>query len=88
MTTFAHEQIEAARRELSAQSPSGMLLNFAGTLTDAGLLDSGELWYFLDKPYKWAGEWLLWLQHGEPAEGDDSYEAFVESADAYQKANS
>ena len=76
------ERIENAERELARSGPTGHLIGLGRTLVE---LD-GELdWpYFLEKPWKYAREYLAWTDHGRPDTGDGlAWEAF---ADAVEEA--
>jgi hypothetical protein len=68
--------VEQAERFLRTQAPGDEFLQFIRALVETGALREGG-WerysafvYFLEKPWKWAGEYAAWVEAGRPM--DDS----------------
>lgn len=73
--------LEQSEHDLRGMQCSGELINFARALDDSiGGLD----WpHFLGKPWKWAGEYRVWVDHGKPLDGDGAaWDRFAESVQA------
>jgi hypothetical protein len=52
-------------------------LGFARAITDAVGLDCDALLYLLEKPWKYADEWSLWLELDRPQDGDARWDEFL-----------
>lgn len=78
------ERIENAERELARSAPTGHLIALGRAIAE---LD-GELdWpYFLEKPWKWAREYVAWCDHGRPDTGDGAaWEAFADAVEEVRR---
>lgn len=72
--------IENAQRELERSRPTGHLAGLGAALVE---LD-GELdWpYFLEKPWKWAREYVVWTEWGRPGSDDGAaWEGFARAVE-------
>jgi len=78
------ERVEAAEAELARNAPTGYLIGLGRALVE---LD-GELdWpYFLEKPYKWAREYVAWLDHDRPDTGDGAaWDSFADAVEEVRR---
>jgi hypothetical protein len=63
------------------------LLNFARAMYAADDGPAIDGWvYFLTRPEKWGGEYLLWVQHERPQESGDTWPAFMAAIEALDHA--
>lgn len=73
MTSFGtHELTEQVR-------VSDDILGFLDAMTNGDYMDARDVLLFLEKPWKWADEYVLWLNNGKPLDHDeDAYQAWVD----------
>jgi len=80
----APETVELAAEELRRVRVDSVLLRLGSALELAGAMD--DLYYFLEKPWKWAAEYRLWCQHGQPIDaGDERWEPFLVELEEVQR---
>ena len=58
--------------ELRDLSVPGDVLCFARFLYEAERLPDDEWLYFLQKPWKWEPEYVLWFNNGQPQTADEA----------------
>lgn len=75
--------VEIAAGELRRARVDGVLLNFGRALERAGAMD--DVWYFLDRPEKWAREYRSWCEQGQPTDhSEPGWDAFLNALERVQ----
>ena len=81
---------DEAGRFLRGFAPPDEFLQFIRALNEAGMLESAEgrdpraeLIYMLEKPWKWADEYVAWYAAGRPMDASESgWWQFAEAVEA------
>ncbi len=72
--------LDTANTLLRGWSPPDTYATFCAVLVEVGVLaDEEALLDFIRKPWKWAPEYVAWVDNGQPCDGDAGWDRFADT---------